>query len=106
VFATGFVGTLVASGGDAVAAPAVVGGGGRWRHFTPVDEQPVRKKEKRRAPEIVIKEDVVIETVYVDFAGIVGTVEQLQAELLNEEKRIEARRKRAKNKALILMMLS
>lgn len=103
---------LIDGGGNGVvtpptpSTPASTGGGGRARYFTPYDDKPPVKKRKRREPEIIVKDDVVIETVFVDFAGIVGSVEEVKVAMLDEEKRIEARRKRAKNKALILLMLS
>lgn len=88
-----------------VTPTATTSGGGRYRYFTPVPDTPAKKKKRKREPEIVVKEDVVIETVYVDWAGMVGSVEQIKEAMLDEEKRLEARRKRARNKALILMML-
>lgn len=99
---------------QAVVAPVVTPsagtpGGGRYRYFTPVSEDPARKKKRRKEPEcepeIIVKEDVVIETICVDLVGFVGTVEQIKEAMLDEERRLEARRKRARNKALILMML-
>ena len=79
--------------------------GGRYRHFTPVSEPARKKKKKLPEPEIIVKDDVVIEKVVVDWAGIAGSIEEVRSAMEDEEKRLKARQKRARNKALILLML-